>query len=186
MTLEQFPHPVEYLPASPADAEGILAVQLDGWIGAYSNPALGITPDLIAARFANRDERLASWRKRIAQAAAGDSDTRIWVAKDSGEVIGYCAPFKTLENGGRLGAIYVRPAYHGTGVASHLIELALEWFGTRPMDIKVVAYNPRALAFYKKFGFIETGSDSMAIGDKVLPLINMRRGVVAECLRVLR
>lgn len=176
MALEQFPEKVEYLPAVPVDAEGILAVQLDGWIAAYSNPSLGITADLIRARFANREERLASWRKRSAEVAAGDPDKRIWVAKDHGEVIGYCAPVKMPENGGRLGALYVRPAYHGTGVASHLIGLALEWFGTRPMDIKVVAYNPRALAFYKKFGFVETGSDSMAIEDKVLPLINMRRG----------
>lgn len=176
MTLEQFPHSVEYLPASPVDAEGIFAVQLGGWLTAYVNHDLGITAELINARFANREERIAKLKARIKDIAAGAPDKRLWVAVADGRVIGYCSPLKFSETSGRLGALTVEPEYQGTGVASRLIQLAIDWFGSMPMDLSVVAYNQRALAFYKKFGFVEIGPDTMAIGDKSLPLINMRRG----------
>lgn len=175
MTIEQFTEPVEYLPGSPKHAEGILAVQQEGWLTAYVNPDLGITADLINTRFANREERLAKLRERATEITAGVVDKRLWVAVSGGEVIGYCSPLKLTETSGRLGALTVTPAFQGKGVAAHLIQLAIDWFGPMPMDLEVVAYNQRAIAFYKKFGFVETGSASLEIGDKLMPLIKMRR-----------
>ena len=173
---EQIDDRVEIYPAAQGDAEGIVAVQREGWIATYANDAIGITRELLAQRYANYDERVAKWRKAIL-ASPTSADRRIWVAKAGPKVVGYCAPVKFADNRGRLGGLYVLSAYQGTGVASQLIQLAFDWFGDRPMDLEVVSYNARALAFYKKFAFVEGGvTEGIKIGDHVLPLIKMRRG----------
>ena len=53
-------------------------------------------------------------------------------------------------------SLYVDKNWHGTGMASELMQRVVDWFDdTKPIELGVVAYNERAKAFYKKWGFEE-------------------------------
>ena len=63
--------------------------------------------------------------------------------------------------------LYLDPAYHGTGLASALIHCALSILnaeGPRPIWLSVFSQNPRAIAFYKKWGFQISGTQEFLVG----------------------
>jgi ribosomal protein S18 acetylase RimI-like enzyme len=54
--------------------------------------------------------------------------------------------------------LIVAPEWQGKGVALRLMEQALAWLGDGvPVQLGVVHFNGRAIAFYKKLGFVDTG-----------------------------
>jgi ribosomal protein S18 acetylase RimI-like enzyme len=66
-----------------------------------------------------------------------------------------------------LRKLYLDPAYHGTGLASALVHCALSILnaeGPRPIWLSVFSQNPRAIAFYKKWGFQIAGTQEFLVG----------------------
>jgi ribosomal protein S18 acetylase RimI-like enzyme len=63
--------------------------------------------------------------------------------------------------------LYVDPAYHGDGIAHALMDRALSLLNAeapRPIWLSVFSENPRAIAFYKKWGFEVVGSQEFLVG----------------------
>jgi ribosomal protein S18 acetylase RimI-like enzyme len=63
--------------------------------------------------------------------------------------------------------LYLDPAYHGTGLADALLHCALSILsaeGPRPIWLSVFSRNPRAIAFYKKWGFQVAGTQEFLVG----------------------
>ena len=61
---------------------------------------------------------------------------------------------------GEINAIYVLSEYYGTGVAQQLMDTALEKLKDYSRkELWVFRDNPRAIAFYKKYGFHEDGTE---------------------------
>lgn len=97
------------------------------------------------------DDRLIGFAAAI---DAPTSDLRNKTGEDpptSGEqaCAGRSAPGET-----ELEALYVRSAWHGTGVADALIDAAAP---SSPCTLWVFADYPRAHAFYRRHGFADTG-----------------------------
>ena len=72
----------------------------------------------------------------------------------------------SAKNPGEIQRLYVSSAWHGQGVAHDLMSVCLEEFKKRGSDkiwLGVWEHNPRAISFYKKFGFV-------AVGEHVFPL----------------
>jgi ribosomal protein S18 acetylase RimI-like enzyme len=149
-------------------AEEIAKVQRETWLAAYPSEAAGITHAMIEERVKTYEslERIARWREIIA------SGELVSVALIGGRVIGFSSG-KRGDDVNHLAAIYVLPAYHGTGTAQKLMDAALAWLGNdKDIVIEVVAYNDRAIRFYEKYGFVATGES----GDHdLMPTILMRR-----------
>lgn len=85
-----------------------------------------------------------------------------FVALDNDKVIGFLCYFKHEENPavGEISAIYVLQDYYGTGVGQKLMDKALEELSDcTSMEIRVLKDNPRAISFYKKNGFDESGEE---------------------------
>lgn len=58
------------------------------------------------------------------------------------------------------GAVYLSPALRGTGVATRMMDEAERWALDHDQDelwLEVHEHNPRALGFYRRLGFEETG-----------------------------
>ncbi|WP_051179104.1 GNAT family N-acetyltransferase [Nocardia concava] len=95
-------------------------------------------------------QRAASW-DRIRIKYPG----QVHVALIGDTVIGFAAGGPSSEENSptplELNALYVRAAYHGTGVADDLISTVLS--DEADMSLWVFEENPRAQAFYKKKGF---------------------------------
>jgi len=78
--------------------------------------------------------------------------------------------------------LYVDPAYHGTGLSDALIQLALSIVGAegpRPVWLSVFSENPRAIAFYKKWGFQIVGSQEFLVGTDSQKDFLMLRAIAA-------
>ncbi len=153
--------------AVPGDAAGIARVHVQAWREAYAHL-------LPADTLAGLDEgaREEMWRKTIAAAT-----TDIRVASDGAEIVGWAtagagrdadAP-RPLE----LEGIYVLASHHGTGAGQLLLDAAA---GGRPAYLWLAADNPRALAFYRRNGFVLDGASATAeLAGVPVPIVRMVR-----------
>ena len=82
---------------------------------------------------------------------------------------------------GEIQRLYVDAHYHGKGVASDLMNASLTEIRSRGSDIVwlgVWERNAKAIAFYKKFGFVEVGDHMFQLGgDPQRDIIMARPGV---------
>ncbi len=154
------------------DVDSVTRMRLQSWLDTYVNDEYGVTREWIAAR--NKDQMspkmMQSRKERL-----HDPNVGSFVAKDTeGAVIGV-AMTRREDGVQHLGSLYVDKVWHGTGVASALMMEALRWSDPQePMVLEVVAYNERAKAFYRKWGFVEMpGSEKMF--EHIMPEITMMR-----------
>jgi ribosomal protein S18 acetylase RimI-like enzyme len=77
-----------------------------------------------------------------------------------------------------LKRFYIDRAWHGTGLAQMLMHATLDAAiaaGARTLWLGVWEHNPRAIAFYRKFAFVEAGTHEFMLGrDRQTDLIMMR------------
>jgi ribosomal protein S18 acetylase RimI-like enzyme len=79
-----------------------------------------------------------------------------------------------------LAKCYVNPAYHGQGIAGRLLNAACEaahFEGFRQIWLCVWEHNPRAIAFYRKYGFSADGMMPIYVEDIRFDDLVMRRGL---------
>jgi ribosomal protein S18 acetylase RimI-like enzyme len=94
-----------------------------------------------------------------------------------GELVGYAhlvsGPSPELVTGPapiELKRLYVARAWHGKGVAQALMDAALDAARARAAKtlwLGVWERNPRAAAFYEKYGFVRVGEHSFILGSDV-------------------
>ena len=81
---------------------------------------------------------------------------------------------------GEIQRLYVVGDCHGTGVARDLMDACIEELRSRRSDVVwlgVWERNPRAIAFYKKLGFVEVGEHVFPVGGDPQRDIVMARPV---------
>ncbi len=91
------------------------------------------------------------------------------IARHDDRIVGYAMLIRA-DDTAELSKLYVRPEYHGTGVATALMDLALataaRW-GARGVWLGVNRQNQRAQRFYTKNGFTITGTRTFRVGSRV-------------------
>ncbi|MFF9218125.1 GNAT family N-acetyltransferase [Streptomyces viridosporus] len=113
------------------------------------------------------------WRERTANAAEDAGGVRQFVAEAAdGSWVGTVtvlieeagatdwAGFPVARRQGHLVGVYVRPGHRGSGVTGALFDAALEWaWGRGAERVRLIVHpeNARALGFYRKAGFVESG-----------------------------
>jgi ribosomal protein S18 acetylase RimI-like enzyme len=78
-----------------------------------------------------------------------------------------------------VGMLAVDPARQGEGLARRLVEAAEERFrqeGCEAIDITVLSLRPELLPIYRRFGYVETGSEEFR------PSRPLRPGVECHCI----
>lgn len=158
---EHSPESFSIVLARAEDADGIFDVRRDAWLQTYPNVAEGITEEDIklAVDGANGEKRERSIERFQRSLESEHNTWTRYVAKENDTVIGFVAP-DTTSGQRRVGALYVSPSAQGKGVGHMLLEKAIAWHG-RDEDIflHVATYNEKAIAFYKKHGFVLTEAD---------------------------
>lgn len=114
-----------------------------------------------------------NYAERIQAAEISDPRMVTLVGEEKGHIIGYAqirwesAPScVSANNPGEIQRLYVVKNWHGKGVARELMNACIneiKQFGSDAAWLGVWEHNPRAIAFYKKFGFVE-------VGDHIFPL----------------
>lgn len=85
----------------------------------------------------------------------------------------------TARSPGEIRRIYVLESFHGRGVAQALMIASIEEIEMRGSDVVwlgVWENNPRAIAFYKKLNFVESGEHEFYLGSDLQRDIIMARG----------
>lgn len=97
------------------------------------------------------------------------------ISEDAGRVVGFAqlrwgaAPSCVHARApGEILRLYVARDYHGTGIAYELMCACVRHLAEHRSDViwlGVWERNPRAIAFYKKFGFTEVGEHVFKVGS---------------------
>jgi ribosomal protein S18 acetylase RimI-like enzyme len=116
-----------------------------------------------------------------------DPATVFFIAEIEGQPVGYtrmragASPVtRNGENAIEIVRIYSKKEWIKQGVGAALMANCLEEAAGRGFDsiwLDVWAYNPRAIAFYKKWGFVEVGNQAFQLGDESQIDILMSRPV---------
>ncbi len=161
-------------PAVPADTDKVARLHVRSWQSAYRGLVAqdyldGLTPDGVADRYAFGRMGL----QLPSTVVAVDGSTICGLA-----TTGLC---RDLPNAGELMAIYVDPAYQGTGVGRSLIAAArkrLQLRGVTAAVLWVLDANARARSFYERDGWRCDGTRrSVTFGDHPVAQLRYRRRV---------
>jgi RimJ/RimL family protein N-acetyltransferase len=130
------------------DAENLRAVRLEG---------LKLHPEAFSRDYEQDEKRgLDEWRARLASG--------VWFGGFVDEVLSGVVAFapgdssKTAHTG-KLGGMYVRETARGTGLASAIIDAAIDHATplVEQLELTVNADNARAIKFYERHGFRTVG-----------------------------
>ena len=122
----------------------------------------GVFPGLMQMPYTNEE----LWRARLAESSAPGKTDLLLVAEQDGSVVG-SAGLHPAGNSQRrrhvlMLGISVVPQAQGQGVGSALMaalcDYADNWMGTLRLELDVYTDNARALALYRKFGFVIEGT----------------------------
>lgn len=138
-------------PETLDDVETVVAMHIRTWQTAYR----GMLPDEVLDSL---DQ--AEWVQRRLTTPWDDPDLHALVAEVDGEIVGFVrfGPERQNEDAGEIYAIYVDPAYWGTGVGDALMRIALETLPHKEIRLWVLERNSRALSFYARYGLYPDGT----------------------------
>jgi ribosomal protein S18 acetylase RimI-like enzyme len=101
------------------------------------------------------------------------------VAKDGARVVGVCL-FVERETCNQLQSIYVLPEYQGKGIGALFWKKCLAFLDpAKETIVQVATYNKKAIDFYSRLGFIDTGKrfteerHRMPISKALIPEMEM-------------
>lgn len=168
--------------AQPADAAQAYSIFKLTWLDTYPNEEHDITVADVLSRYPveKRQETIQKWQEvyRKLNAAPESVEMLVWLAKEDGQALGLVTIDKNAEPW-RVGALYVLPEAQGRGVGTALLQHALQYAGTRPLELHAASYNTKALNFYAKFGFKIVGEIDAEAGrlptGKIIPEVKLLR-----------
>jgi ribosomal protein S18 acetylase RimI-like enzyme len=149
---------IEILRAIPKDAEGIQLLVSESSKGMYK--LCGWTVKEIADHF-NPDkieEGVTKLKKSIASFTEADI---LLIARDEGgRIVGCCFAGKNKDNN-KIEAVYVLSEFQGTGLSYRLFHEVYKLLNPNVVtSLDVFSLNSKAITFYNRLGFSETGKKS--------------------------
>ena len=146
--------------AQEQDLRAALEMKLLAWRQAYSGFR---DEEFFAYHEAQLEQQLAWWERGLAGGA------QFWIAESGdGKIIGLAGGTPTIEEDQdtgvdiELGVLYVLEEFYGGGLGAHLMDTVL---GQRDALVWVLAGNERAVAFYRKHGFVPDGTSEELVGS---------------------
>jgi ribosomal protein S18 acetylase RimI-like enzyme len=103
----------------------------------------------------------------------------ILVAENNSGCLLACVYTERRGNRGYLGMLAVDPAHQGSGLARPIVEAAEDSFrqqGCEAVDITVLSLRSELLAIYRRFGFVEIGTEEMG------PTRPLKPGFECHCI----
>jgi len=131
-------------PAREEDLERLIDLGRRSWLSAFAQTA----PFALIAWWVRKDRVASLYRQHWAE---------MLVLEENGDLVGLVQPQDDEING-----LWVDPARQGTGAGTLLLragEEVIRRAGHRRAWLTCSAFNGKALGFYRKRGYVETGRD---------------------------
>ncbi|MCC7004897.1 GNAT family N-acetyltransferase [Candidatus Nomurabacteria bacterium] len=159
----------------PEDSKGIHEVMKTSWYATYPNTKIGITKEDGDVSYTPEVEKKQIEVLNHRAENPKDDDISL-VAKFEEKVLGYIR-LKLYGDNTELISLYVHPDYFGNGIGTDLWKEALKFIPKeKPVFVEVADYT-KAVEFYKKVGFVDTGEryskDVMPNSGVPMPLMKM-------------
>ena len=161
-------------PARPEDAAAVARIRVDSWRDTYAHV---LSPEFLAAL--DPVAGAEGWRGTIVAMTDDPSLGTFVVAEVDATVRGFAIagvprplPGETPPREWQLFLIYQDAALHGTGSGQALLEASI---GDRPAHLWTAEDNPRAIAFYRRNGFVPDGERTEDADAEGLAEIRMVR-----------
>lgn len=116
----------------------------------------------------------ASYGEAIQASEIANPEMVTLVCLESAQLIGYAQlrwatppACVVAQAPGEIQRLYVTHDWHGQGIAQQLMQACLDAMDERGCDVVwlgVWEHNPRAITFYRKFGFVEVGDHTFTVG----------------------
>ncbi|MCC6520703.1 GNAT family N-acetyltransferase [Candidatus Nomurabacteria bacterium] len=165
-------------PNIPEDVIQIQEVFYRTWLETYPNEEAGITKEDIEEYYKDRLNP-KTIQKRIDALSQLPPNQLFIVAKDGDKVVGVCR-IVNRETCNQLQAIYVLSEYQRHGVGNMFWDKGQEFFDkSKDTIVQVATYNKKAISFYEKLGFVDTGKrfteerHKMPISGALIPEMEM-------------
>ncbi len=156
-------------PPLPADASSIHEMMKASWYATYIDQSIGITTADIDAIYTPETEanQIRALRSRAEHPRENDVSL---VAKEGDNVVGFIR-LKIHPDFVEWLSLYVHPDHTGKGIGTKLWEAARTRLPQDlPISVEVATYT-KAVAFYKKLGFVDTGERS---AENIMPVSKTR------------
>ena len=157
--------PIAIRQATAADAALFTAIAQSAFVDTFAKDN---TPDDMAQYCAE------SFSEEIQRGELQDERNIVLVAERDGDVVGYAmmrtdnAPECVADSGAiEIARLYSVARVIGTGVGAALMQRCLDVGverGHRSVWLGVWEHNPRAIAFYERWGFADVGEKSFVLG----------------------
>lgn len=152
-----------YREAIEADAEALAAFARASWVATFGENYPRADLEAYLAKSFGAD---------IQRAQISNPGESYLLAFEGDEIVGYCRMGPVDMPVDATGAVelhrlYVHARVQGKGVAAALMDQALEWArarGARAIYLSVWENNPRAQAFYRRYGFADHSEWSFMVG----------------------
>ena len=95
----------------------------------------------------------------MAEFAASDMDSQMWVAMDDDRIIGSIAVVKSTENTAQLRWFFIESQYQGQGIGKKLLDTAMQFCRVHEYNhifLWTINTLDTAKYLYEKYGFIKT------------------------------
>lgn len=136
----------------------------------------------------------ASYGEAIQAAEIADPEQITLLSEEGNQLVGFAQLQNPSNQGsvpgcvagqspGHVHRLYVASGWHGKGIAGDLLQTGLNELKTRGCDVVwlgVWEHNPRAIAFYRKFGFVQVGDHDFMLGNDRQRDLIMARPVSVE------
>jgi GNAT superfamily N-acetyltransferase len=140
--------------------------------------ALRDTPDSFGESFTDAAARTISYWKELTRSVTEPGRNVMFLACEGEDVFGstYGLLDREHRDAGRVGGMWVVPAWRGRGVGRALLQEVFSWARERRLTrlgLWAPAHNPAAIALYSCAGFRDTGDRRHLPTDPSLSIIAM-------------
>jgi GNAT superfamily N-acetyltransferase len=140
--------------------------------------ALRDAPDSFNETFADIDARPPSYWEDLTRSVTPPGPHVMFLACDGDTLCGMAYGFLDRERteAGRVGGMWVAPAWRRRGVGRMLLRAVANWAserGLRRLGLWAPSHSPAAIALYRQAGFRETGRHRPLPSRPVLQVIEM-------------
>jgi GNAT superfamily N-acetyltransferase len=148
-------------PALEEHAPVTWAIYKIGRIAAQTNPAIGLSREVMESSFSEPKSGLfgtsaLDWLQAIRDTSGQQTVLNAWVRTRFSGPVGIARPCID-ENERWLRNVYVAEEARDLGVFRGLLKATIDWHQGNPFKLKVADYNDHARAVYEHFGFGYTG-----------------------------